>query len=62
MMTSLERIARCRDIAAALANIDPVYLPIFESMEEDYRRAEAVERAATKKFEFVGRRAKARVA
>lgn len=61
-MTPLERIARCRDIAAALAKVDPVYLPIFESMEEDYRRAEAAERVATAKFEIVGRRAKARVA
>lgn len=61
-MTPLERITRARDIVAALAAVDPVYLPHLDRAEEELRRIEAAERIAGSKYEVVGRRAKARAA
>lgn len=55
-MTTLARIASARDVAAALVAVDPVYLPIFERLDEEYRRAEAAARIAKPSLVVIGAR------
>lgn len=45
MRPNLKRIERAMPVVALLADLDPIYLPIFERIEDELSSARALEAA-----------------